>query len=318
MTEIDINEKDLYDKYPAILDLLLIDNTTKKNIIWATDSYKKHGFKFEDNINAYSIVKTNIIKPRAQKAKEEQSKRSKDSAEVFTPSWMCNKQNNLIDESWFNRKNVFNTENNKKWILNENRIEFNEEKTWIDYVKDLRLEVSCGEAPYIVSRYDTVTGKVIEIKNRIGILDRKLRVVNENTDTREDWIKYALEALKATYGFEWQGDNLILARENVLYTFIDYYKDRFNEEPSEELLKEVATIISWNLWQMDGIKCVIPNSCKTERIVNINLFGEEDVQESDCVGCEKNDIHRHNGIYSKIMDWTTNKPIKFEKLVKEI
>ncbi len=35
LDSIDINEKYLLDNYPKILGLLLIDNTTKKNIIWA-------------------------------------------------------------------------------------------------------------------------------------------------------------------------------------------------------------------------------------------------------------------------------------------
>lgn len=44
-----------------------------------------------------------------------------------------------------------------------------------------RIEISCGEAPYLVSRYDTVTGEFIELLSRIVLLDRKLRVVTENT-----------------------------------------------------------------------------------------------------------------------------------------
>ena len=316
MTEIDIDEKELYEKHPQVLDLLLLDNTTKKNIIWATDSYKRRGYRFNDNISSLNITYKRFIMPRSKKAKAEQAKRSKDNAEVFTPSWMCNKQNNLIDEAWFGRKDVFNVETENDWSTNESKIEFPEGKTWLDYVKDTRLEVSCGEAPYLVSRYDTVTGEFLEINKRIGLLDRKLRIVNENTESKDDWVKCAIEALKSTYGYEWQGDNLLLARENVLYTFIDYYKARFNEEPNEDLLIEVATIISWNLWQMDGIKCVIPNSCKTERVVMINLFGEEDVQESGCTGCLKGGVHYHNGIYSKIMDWEKNKKIKFVDLIK--
>lgn len=37
----------------------------------------------------------------------------------------------------------------------------------------------------MVSRYDTVTGETISISQRIGLLDRKLRVVSENTETEE-------------------------------------------------------------------------------------------------------------------------------------
>lgn len=315
MVDIGINEKSLYEKYPAILDLLLLDNTTKKNIIWATESYKRRGYKFHDNIYPLSVIKGKIIQPRSKKAKAEQSKRSKDSAEVFTPSWMCNKQNNLIDETWFNRKDVFNTEMNYDWIIKDEKIIMPVGKTWIDYIKDTRLEISCGEAPYLVSRYDTVTGNPIETKKRIGLLDRKFRILNENCKNDEEWIIYALEALKSIYGFEWQGDNLLLARENVLYTFIDYYMERFNKEPNEELLIEVATIISWNIWQMDGIKCVIPNSCQVKKISNFNLFGEEIIEEYGCEGCAKGTVHNHNGIYAKIMDWEKNKKIRYIDLL---
>lgn len=315
MTDIDINEKSLYEKYPTILDLLLLDNATKKNIIWATNSYKRRGYRFSDNILPINVIKGNIIQPRSKKAKAEQAKRSKDSAEVFTPSWMCNKQNNLIDEEWFGKKDVFNIELNNDWIVNEEKIIMPEGKSWIDYIKDIRLEITCGEAPYLVSRYDTVTGKPIETKKRIGLLDRKFRIINENCSNNEEWIQYVFEALKSIYGFEWQGDNLLLARENVLYTFIDYYKERFNNEPKEELLIQVATIISWNLWQMDGIKCVIPNSCKVEKIIQYNLFEDEEVIESGCQGCTKGTVHGHNGVYSKIMDWEKNKRIKFVDLL---
>lgn len=315
MTDIDINEKSLYEKYPTVLDLLLLDNTTKKNIIWATNSYKRRGYRFSDNILPINVIKGNIIQPRSKKAKAEQAKRSKDSAEVFTPSWMCNKQNNLIDEEWFGKKDVFNIELNDDWIVNEEKIIMPEGKSWIDYIKDIRLEITCGEAPYLVSRYDTVTGKPIETKKRIGLLDRKFRIINENCSNNEEWMQYVLEALKSIYGFDWQGDNLLLARENVLYTFIDYYKERFNNEPKEELLIQVATIISWNLWQMDGIKCVIPNSCKVEKIIQYNLFEDEEVIESGCQGCTKGTVHGHNGVYSKIMDWEKNKRIKFVDLL---
>lgn len=66
-----------------------------------------------------------------------------------------------------------------KWNSSTERIPFPtlDGKTWEDYVKDTRLEVSCGEAPYLVSRYGVVSGIDIDIKDRIGILDRKLRVI---------------------------------------------------------------------------------------------------------------------------------------------
>lgn len=61
-------------------------------------------------------------------------------------------------------------------------------KSWKAYVDERRLEIACGETPYLVSRYDTVSGKTIDLFNRIG-LDRKMRVIHENTSTEEEWFK---------------------------------------------------------------------------------------------------------------------------------
>ncbi len=157
-----------------ILSILLIDRTSNKNIKWCSDNYELKGLFFDDDITPYNIIGRNsfIIKPRSQKTKKEQQKRSKNSAEVFTSSWICNCQNNLIDTEWFQYKNVFNVETINAWYSTP-KVLFKNDKTWEDYIKDTRLEITCGEAPYLVSRYDTVTGKTIDIKERIGLLDRK-------------------------------------------------------------------------------------------------------------------------------------------------
>ncbi|MBR1557676.1 MAG: restriction endonuclease subunit M, partial [Prevotella sp.] len=202
-----------------------------------------------------------VIRPRVLKTKEEQTDRAKDMAEVFTPSWVCNAQNNLVDEAWFGRKDVFNIEDTKThtWKANPNNIEFPEGKTWKDYVRATRMEMTCGEAPYLVSRYDATTGEPIPLQERIGLLDRKLRVISENVDASGDWLEWAQVAYKNTYGFEWQGDNLLLAREALLWTFIEYYQAKFGKAPLTKSINYIAYIISWNLWQMDGLKGVPPD-----------------------------------------------------------
>ena len=319
MTNIDIKENNLYRLNSRLLEILLIDRTTKKNLIWATDNYSSRGpgYKASDNISVYAIIKRNgsIIKPRVEKSKKEQTDRVKSKAEVFTPSWICNAQNNLIDNAWFERENVFNTETEKGWIANTSKIAFPDGKTWQNYVKENRLEITCGEAPYLVSRYDTVSGEEIPIAERIGLLDRKLRVVSENVDSEPEWLKWAKTAFKSVYGFDWQGDNVLLARENLLRTFIDYYVAKFDNFPIIEYLLEIAEIVSWNIWQMDGLKYVVPNSCKAVDETVYTLFGEEH-NKVECLGCKTNNPHKHNGIYCKIKDWQTGKTIKFVSLIK--
>lgn len=324
-TDIDILENEILKQYPEVLEILLRDHTTQKNIFWATDNYENLGkdYHFDAQILPELITGENgsIIMPRVQKDKLLQQARSKDMAEVFTPSWICNAQNNLIDNAWFGRENVFNTEleisKGFKWTVNKDKIFFSENRTWKDYVRDTRLEIACGEAPYITSRYDTTTGKFIPIEKRIGILDRKLRVINENVESSGEWLEWAQTAYKNTYAFEFHGDSLLIAREAMLVSFIENYKEKFGKEPLLKSIQYIAYIISWNVWQMDGLKGVIPNSCGHKTETSMNLFGETETKYTFCEGCEKDKINKHNGIYSLIKDWS-NKDSKTGKTGKKI
>ena len=101
--KIDIKENDLLKIDRSLLEILLKDKTSGKNIIWATDNYSKYGelYTSEKEIKIELITSRygGIIKPRVEKSKEEQQQRVRQKAEVFTPSWICNAQNNLIDEA---------------------------------------------------------------------------------------------------------------------------------------------------------------------------------------------------------------------------
>ncbi len=319
---IDVKENYLYKLDNELLEILLKDRSSKKNIIWATDNYAHKGFGYQssDEITVIAITdhKGSVVKPRTEKSKKEQTDRIRDKAEVFTPSWICNKQNNLVDNAWFGTDFAFNHETEKTWIATTEPIEFPTAtgKSWEDYIDDVRLEITCGEAPYLVSRYDTVSGCMIELPQRIGLLDRKLRVVGENTQTEEEWIEWAVKAYQNTYGYDWQGDNVLLARENLLFTFIDYYKAKFEKEPTIDILKKIADILSWNIWQMDGLKFVIPNSCKDVQEQQLSLF-DVTAEKNPCSGCKNNDPYSHTGIYCNIKDWKANKAVKFVSLLKE-
>ncbi len=289
-----------------LTEILLTDRSSGRRIIWATEHYAERGegYGFHDEIPP---EKGFLIQPRVKKNVKERTRRSRDKGEVFTPAWVCNVQANLVDEVWFGGKDIFNRETKKGWETSERRIPFPNVpgKTWQDYVKETRLEITCGEAPYLVSRYDAVTGTAIPVENRIGLLDRKLRVVGENTDNPEDWFTWAQHAYCNTYGYEWQGDNLFLARKNLIFSFIEYFRKRWGEDaaPSHEMLQRIAEIISWNIWQMDGLKFVIPDTCHEEEVRTRDLFGKEEVKKIPCPGCAKNSYFDHNGITCVIRDW---------------
>jgi hypothetical protein len=318
-TQIDILENEILERYPKVLDILLQDHITQKNLIWATNNYEHLGVDYLRNKQITTVQITgkngNIIIPRVQKNSILQQSRVKNMAEVFTPSWICNAQNNLIDNSWFQRNNVFNKEmkDKKGWETIKEKLNFPNNKTWRDYIKEKRLEITCGEAPYITSRYDITSGKFIAVEDRIGLLDRKLRVINENVHNSGDWLKAAQIAYKNTYAYEWQGDSLLLARESMLFTFIENFKYKFDKEPLLKSIQNIAYIISWNVWQMDGLKGVVPFSCGEIQTKTINLFGEEETDNCFCTGCLEDNIFKHNGIYCLVMDWS-NKDLKGKKL----
>ena len=322
--QIDINENDILQRSPELLAQLLRDHTTGHNIFWATHDYESlgAGYGYHEEIKPELITgeHSQVIMPRVLKSRQQQLDRSKDMAEVFTPSWICNAQNNLVDEAWFGRKEVFNIavdadlksafresgisnplQQQLRWHTNPEKIEFPNGKTWKDYVRLTRMEITCGEAPYLVSRYDTTTGQPIPIQDRIGLLDRKLRVVSENTETTGEWIDWAQTAYQNIYGYEWQGDNLLLAREALLYTFIDYYVAKFGHEPLLKSINYIAYIISWNLWQMDGLKGVVPDSCD-EVYEPAGLFDAEP-RKMECPACKSGALKGHIGQKCLIRDW---------------
>lgn len=320
---------------PEVLKTLLRDHTTEKNIFWATDDYasRGEGYAYHDEITPEKITGDNgkVIVPRVLKDVATQKNRKRNRAEIFTPLWIVNAQINLIDEAWFGRQHPFNIENDDHtWTPVDGKIAFSEEpgKTWKDYVRDTRLEITCGEGPYLTSRYDPTTGEFIPVNKRVGMVDRKLRVVSENTTTTGQWFDAAQDALKSAYGYEWQGDNLLLARENILYTWFDHYKAKFGDDaiPMEKSFKYAAYIISWNIFQMDGLKGVVPNSCVEKSETQYSAFGEPSIKITPCKGCSTGEIKLHNGKKCLIRDWDakpdkphegSSRKIQFIDLIKQ-
>lgn len=285
-------EDSIRETMPEILDILLLDRTksTKnkdRNIIWANDNYIKY------SSNLYSAKREilpslitghlrYIVKPRAKKDIDVKKKRTKANAEVFTPIWVVEKQIDEIIDS-FKTDDLFSFIN----------------RTW--------LEITAGEAPYITSRYDVETGELLEIQKRVGFLDRKLMRINNSINNKKDWQNYVKMAYKSSYGFEWNGDSILIARENLLLSYRDYYINKWNEEPSYEWFYDIAIIISYNIFQMDGINYTVPLSERREKIVNNQLSLFEDNLEPVYVD--------KPGIRVKIMNWESSKMEYFDKEV---
>lgn len=332
----------------SLLTLLLHDQTTGKNILWGTDI----GHVETNEISLNEIIGDNgmTIRPRVKKSDEEKKLRTKKRAEVFTPAWICNEQLNAADHLWFygeaspNSDSPFNSTMQESWMSNDDsfirQVFYETGKDWKQYIKEDRIEMCCGEGPYLMSRYDVVSETVIPIENRIGILDRKLRVVSAFTSSKAEWVEWAIEAYKHTYGFEWQGDNLLLTRETLLYGFIDnlkyqnlkytlkqYKKEHRGSKLTVEHLLDVinidalniedfdtihniARIISWNIWQMDGITGCTPYakpSIEMKKLIatinahNSKVMSELTIPQEFC----------------RIMDWDENKVTTYVEVYAE-
>lgn len=229
----------------TFLPVLLQDHTTGKNIIWATDPPPELGVGFADEITLEQLDKVQLV-PRVQKRLADQKKRTSKKAEVFTPTWICKKMTDVAEKDLVG-------------------------KDWKEYINKTCLEVTCGEAPFLTSRYDTTTGQMIAVPDRIGLLDRKLNAITEEYFKNPKiwdyslWLNYAMNAYMSTYGYEWQGDNLLLARCNLFLTLMENFRSLFgneieNHRMSPVLIDSIADVISWNVWQMDGLKKTVPGT----------------------------------------------------------
>lgn len=290
-----ILENLIREQMPEILEILLIDRTMStskknKNIIWANENYvkfcsKSYAATAQILPELVTGIMGNIIKPRALKSKEMQKERTKAKAEVFTPTWIVKKQNDVVEKNYLN-----------------DDLETYVKRTW--------LEITAGEAPYMATRYDMETGEIIPITKRVGFVDRKLKRINEEIHDKAEWQRLVLEAYKSSYGFEWSGDSLLLARENLLYTYRDYYYKKWLKEPTYGLFADIAEIISYNLFQMDGLKYIIPLTEKREKIIEfqMSIFDTKESNEQWIV---------KPGKRVKIMNWKTNKMEFFDKGVRK-
>ena len=291
----DVKEDSIRMQMPHILEILLLDRTTSspdkpQNIIWANDNYKEHD---ADAYSATAQIKPelitgkrgSLIMPRALKTITLQKKRTKTKAEVFTPTWIVKKQNDAVDKDHAN--DDLETYTRLKW-----------------------LEITCGEAPYMATRYDMETGNLITLSERVGFVDRKLSRINRGVTDKAEWQRLVELAYKSSYGFEWNGDSLLIARENLLYTYRDYYFDKWGDSPTYGLFENIAKIISYNVFQMDGLTYTIPLSSKKEQVQQhqLTMFDFDDSEQVEWIIVP--------GKRVRIMNWDTNKMEFFDKGIK--
>lgn len=187
------------------------------------------------------------VMPRYLKERGEQKSRTAKKAEVFTPYEIIEKMTDMTEADC------------AEIIL---------------YIKKKVLEITCGEAPYLTTRYDAVSGEEIPVEKRVGLLDRKLSSIPKEVG-KELYIRCADEALKASYGYEWQYDSLFLARRNLLMTSIEHFENVWGTEPDYETVLNWASIISYNIIRMDGVTMCLPGTNTPAMVMNWDTGRQE-------------------------------------------
>ena len=232
---------------------LLVDKTTGENIIFAEDEYE--GYDLTDHYTEdimKELIASKQLNYRVRKSLEHQKARTKKNAEVFTPSWICDQMITMCEPP----------------------------EDWQEFVQSTWLEITCGECPYLVNLYDSKKKEKVPIDKRIGVLDRKFRLINKHIVQKDftneksykrKWIDTMYDAMRSTYGYEFQGDNLFIARVNVLRCFVENFYVKWNKMPPDATIRKAIEIIQWNLWQMDGLKDTVPFSDTPAKIMDWKL-----------------------------------------------
>lgn len=212
---------------------------TEKNYAFWDDQITKT-LLWERTTGTRFPINPDEVKPRYLKAMEEQKSRTDEKAEVFTPYEIIEKMTDSVERDYAQKAL---------------------------YIKAKVLEVTCGEAPFLTTRYDVATGEVIPVEKRTGLLDRKLRCIPKEVG-QDIYTLCVIEALKATYGYEWQFDSLFLARRNLLMTTIEHYESVWGAEPNYLDVLNWASIISYNIFRMDGVSMCIPETDIPAMVMN--------------------------------------------------
>ena len=266
----------------GLLDGLLADRTTGGRLLWGTDalSDRGEGFQREDELRPSRLtgVWEGSVETRARRDFEGQSGPLPVHADPFTPTAVVRDMVDRLDADWVGRREGY-----YKIDIDSGKIYFPKRRNWRQYADSRRIEIACGEAPFLAGRYDAVSGETVPLDRRTAILDRKLRGVSENAAHEQEWMEWARRAFLSVYGYEYRGDRLLIARVNLLASYGEYFRERWGKPPDPEAEREIAEIITWNLWQMDGLTERIPGLLEPEAFHQISLdeYLDGDIRRRD-------------------------------------
>ena len=141
---------------------------------------------------------------------------------------------------------------------------------------------------------------MIPVARRIGILDRKLRVVSENVTTEDEWRKYATHAVQSTYGYEYQGDNLFVGAGQPSADLCGASASPLAAQANRRGAASHRQHHQLEPVQMDGLHLSVPGGkpqSEAEQLDLFSMFGtvEEQIPAVSC----------------KVKNWRSNKTQNF-------
>jgi hypothetical protein len=182
------------------------------------------------------------LRRRCDKPKAEQRARTKRRAEVFTPTSVVAFMNDHAEAAKCNVP-----------------VEELDTVSWRDRIQLRALDSCCGEGAFTTTLYDPITGEDIPEPERVGILDRKLRLVVEHAPMSLA-PRYLLTALRTSYACDIMGDNVILARMNVYLAWLEAYRRAMGTPPSIAEMNEACEVICGTVMQVDALTGMLPAS----------------------------------------------------------
>ena len=74
-----------------------------------------------------------------------------------------------------------------------------------------------------------------------------------------------------------------------MLSFYEYFIERWKHELEKKTLNRIANIISWNIWQMDGLKDTVPLGKPYEENQQMTLFDFLEYEENNTQPTETTD-----------------------------
>ncbi|MFC3929040.1 hypothetical protein ACVR05_04135 [Streptococcus caprae] len=255
--------------------LLLIDRTTRKPLVWASErqAFRGRGFQATDELSTlkFTGIYQDVIKPLALKIEEG----SAQAAEAINLDGI----QHVID-------------------LELTGMDF---LSWTEFLETRWLDKRALEGGFLITPYHQATGQTIPILQRAGILDLKLQAIMREVTSPNAFFTWAQIAYQTSYAYLLAGDDLFLLRDELLKTFDAYYAAKFFLAPLPQFREEIARIISYNIVQMDDSTFSVPPSEPTDQAIQLDLFGQIAEQQAPSAAMK-----------TRIKDWNYNRLLTVE------